>query len=26
MSDHVPATVLATPKPFVGGKRLVKKA
>jgi DNA topoisomerase-1 len=26
MSDHVPATVLATPKPFTGGKRLVKKA
>lgn len=26
MSDHVPATVLATPAPFTGGKRLVKKA
>jgi DNA topoisomerase-1 len=26
MSDHVPATVLATPAPFKGGKRLVKKS
>jgi DNA topoisomerase-1 len=26
MSDHVPATVLATPAPFKAGKRLVKKA
>jgi DNA topoisomerase-1 len=25
MSDYVPATVLATPAPFTGGKRLVKK-
>jgi DNA topoisomerase-1 len=26
MSDHVPAIVLATPAPFTGAKRLVKKA
>jgi DNA topoisomerase-1 len=26
MSDHVPAVVLATPAPFLGTKRLVKKA
>jgi hypothetical protein len=25
MSDHVPAVVLATPAPFTGAKRLVKK-